>query len=80
MAFCTWSASSSAVRSGSMSLIGASVAEIRVDTAWYTGVAGRTAALVSCSRMISYCGYFSWNAGSSYSDARTAGRPPSTEV
>lgn len=34
MAFCTCSVSSSAVCSGSMSVIGASVAEIRVDTAW----------------------------------------------
>ena len=48
-----------------MSVIGARVAEIRVETDWYTGVAGRTAALVSCCRMISYCGYFFWNSGSS---------------
>ena len=80
MAFCTCSVSSSAVRSGSMSVIGASVAEMRVDTDWYTGVAGRTAALVNCSRMIAYCGYFCWKAGSSYSEVRTAGRPPSIEV
>ena len=34
MAFWTWMASSSAVRSGSMEVIGARVAEMRVDIAW----------------------------------------------
>ena len=33
MAFCTWTASSSAVFSGSIAVIGASVAEMRVDIA-----------------------------------------------
>ena len=63
-----------------MALIGASVADILVDTAWYTGVAGRTAASVSCCAMIAYCGYLAWNGGSEYSEVRTAGRPPSIEV
>src|ERR1700682_1436256 len=30
--------------------------------------------------MIAHFGYFAWNVGSSYSDARTAGSPPSTDV
>src|SRR6201999_2839759 len=44
------------------------------------GVAGRAAASISWRRMTSYMGYFAWNCGSEYSDARTGGRPPSIET
>ncbi|CNU82182.1 Uncharacterised protein [Mycobacterium tuberculosis] len=80
MAFCACAASSSAVDSGSISVIGLSTAASRMDNAWYTGVAGRTAASVSCCRIMACIGYFAWNCGSEYSDARTAGRPPSSET